>query len=62
VGPGAVILLLEIVAHPLLEISGFAYVDHLALVVCKDIATGIVGKRVQRDHVINVKLSDNFRS
>jgi hypothetical protein len=45
-----VILLLEIIAHSLLEISGFAYVDHRALAVCEKIASGIVGKRIESDH------------
>jgi hypothetical protein len=55
-----VVLFLEIIGNPLLEISGFAYVDHRALAVCEEIASRKVGKRVERDHTWNVTIFSGY--
>ena len=48
-GLGAVILLLEVIGNPLLDISGFSNIDHIVLIVFEEVAAGEVWESVQGD-------------
>jgi hypothetical protein len=50
-----VVLLLEVAGDPLLEVSGFAYVDHLVPAVFEEVASGQMGQGFEGDHVIGLR-------